>query len=168
MFEIKECSDVVETKRYSTACQPHSSVPSTSYFLSPPCLVDKPQNVRVRYITKPDPLIRSNKRLGLFQELQNGWHDGEGLAPSTSAIKKARDILYTCPSLVPHLSIFPTVEGGVLFEFEIGDWDYSIEIARNGKLEFLGVETNGSREFGPDSFDTVKSLIARLKRQIAK
>lgn len=161
-----ECLDQ-RVPSYFIPCSRIDSVAPGSYVVHK-CqnTVHKSPNVKFLYITKPKPLIRSIKRLEVIRGLQNGWYDGKGLAPSKRTIKRAQEIVEQYPSLDPFLSIFPTVEGGVLFEFEIEAWDYSIEIEKNRRLEFLGVETNGSGEFGPDHFFTVEDLLAKLDQEL--
>lgn len=54
------------------------------------------------------------KRLHKLSSLQDGWMDGEGVAPSGIAIEMAFPLAVAFKDDGP--SLFPTLTGGVLFE----------------------------------------------------
>ena len=56
------------------------------------------------------------------------------------------------PALARFFSIFPTVAGGVLFEFELNGWDYSVEFEIDGAMEFFGIQIDGPDEIAPMHF----------------
>lgn len=93
-----------------------------------------------------DNVMRRMERLTDLGNIEDGWHDGEGSAPSDEAIKVARTFLRQRPSLAGAFSVFPTLAGGVLFEFEVHGWNYSVEIGADGGLEFFGIQIEGPEE----------------------
>jgi len=99
-----------------------------------------------------DNVMRCMERLTDLGNLQDGWHDGEGSAPSDEAIKVAKTFLRQRPSLAGALAVFPTLAGGVLFEFEVHGWDYSVEIEADGGLEFFGIQIEGPEELEAKHF----------------
>ena len=67
-------------------------------------------------------------RLDEFRALEDGWHDGYGSAPSTQGLdwlgqQAARNL-----GGAPAPYIYPTPEGGVQFEWDIGSFRPSLEI----------------------------------------
>ena len=99
-----------------------------------------------------DNVMRCMARLTDLGNLRDGWHDGEGSAPSAEAIKVAKTFLRQRPSLAGALSVFPTLAGGVLLEFEVRGWDYSVEIEADGGLEFFGIQIEGPEELEAKHF----------------
>ena len=91
-------------------------------------------------------LERCRNRIGAISSLSDGWHDGSGKAPTSEAITASLRILGRNPRLAQHYHIYPTDEGGVLFELAKDGWDYSIEIGPTGKGEIYGVEITGDAE----------------------
>lgn len=100
-------------------------------------------------------LVRCRTRLDDIRMLPEGWHDGRGLAIGPAAVAAADKFLSRRPSLSGAYKIFPTEDGGVLFEFEINAWDLSVEFAADGRVEIYGVQLNGASEFEPVQFDEV-------------
>ncbi len=107
-------------------------------------------------------LERCRGRISALSSLPDGWHDGAGKAPTPDCIASAHRLLACNPGLAASYSIFPTDEGGLLFEFMQGGWDYSIEIGPNGKAEIYGVESDGEGEMGTEVLD-VDSEMFRAK-----
>ena len=112
-------------------------------------------------------VTRCKDRLASFQKFRDGWYNGDGIAPSTVAIATANFLLDQKTQLASVISIFPAIEGGVLFEFKLRRWDYSIEISNKGELEFLGVELDGPGELGPRTF-TGQKAIEKVLEQLRK
>ncbi|MCK0510024.1 hypothetical protein GO608_002810 [Aromatoleum buckelii] len=74
------------------------------------------------------------------------------------------------PSLCGAYRIFPTEEGGILFEFEINDWDFSVAFASDGSVEMYGIQIDGTGEMDPVRFgeiedDFMKEFDDRVGRQ---
>ncbi len=108
-------------------------------------------------------LKRCRDRLNQVSALADGWHDGDGLAPSAESVAAANKFLSQRFALCDLYRIYPTDEGGVLFEIEIRDWDLSVEFLRGGKVQFHGIEIKGERTLEVAVFDTVdESLLSRF------
>lgn len=93
------------------------------------------------------------KRISELSQLQNGWHDGNGLAITSQAVETANKVMNLNHEMNNHYSIFPTDEGGLLIEFIREKWDYSIEIHQDGKLEIYGTEILGKKDMSTDLMD---------------
>lgn len=91
-------------------------------------------------------------RISELRRLKAGWLDGEGVEIAQAAIRTARWVLDQRPALANELAIFPTVSGGVTFEFIAAGWDYSLEFLHSGHVEVYGVELRGSRNLDPVDF----------------
>ena len=63
-----------------------------------------------------------------LRALQDGWHDGFGIAPSSQGLDWLRQhaARYLGDSPTPY--IYPTPDGGVQFEWDIGSFSPSLEI----------------------------------------
>jgi len=91
-------------------------------------------------------LERCRGRIDALSSLADGWHDGAGKAPTQASVASAHRLLARNPGLAASYSIFPTDDGGLLFEFMHGDWDYAIKIGPDGQAEIYGVESGGEGE----------------------
>jgi hypothetical protein len=98
-------------------------------------------------------LVRCRARLNDIRILPEGWHDGGGSAIGSAAVAAADKFLSKRPSLSGAYKIYPTEEGGVLFEFESNAWDLSVEFGANGSVEIYGIQLNGAGELEPVHFD---------------
>lgn len=98
-------------------------------------------------------LERCRGRISALSSLPDGWHDGAGKVPTPDSIASAHRLLACNPGLAASYSIFPTDEGGLLFEFVQGDWDYSVEIRPDGKAEIYGIESDGEGEMETEVLD---------------
>jgi hypothetical protein len=98
-------------------------------------------------------LERCRSRIGMLTSLSDGWHDGSGKAPTPVSVVSAHRLLARNPGLAANYSIFPTDDGGLLFEFAQGPWDYSIEIGPGGQAEIYGVENDGAGEMETGMLD---------------
>lgn len=100
-------------------------------------------------------LQRCLNRIEELRKLEDGWEDGDGLSISTLAIDNALQLINRRAVLSPMFRIYPTSEGGVLFEFKSNGWDFSVEFHAEGTVEMYGVEIAGQGEMSPALFDTV-------------
>lgn len=100
-------------------------------------------------------LVRCRARLNDIRALPGGWHDGGGSAIGPAAVAAADKFLSKRPSLSGAYKIYPTEDGGVLFEFESNAWDLSVEFGANGSVEIYGIQLNGAGELEPVHFDEV-------------
>ena len=97
-------------------------------------------------------LENCRRRVDELRRMGAGWHDGEGEAISPRAVDSATALLAKRPDLASAYRIFPTLSGGVTFEFETGGWDLSVELAPDGASEFYGVKLGGPEEIEPQAF----------------
>ena len=112
-------------------------------------------------------IARCHGRLFYLRQLEDGWHDGVGFRPSKYAVTAAGSLLTERPLLAKAFSIFPTLEGGVLFEFEVNGWGYSVEIDKDGSPEFFGIEIDGSDEFEAIRFPALaEDFLVQLDRRV--
>ncbi|CAB4897690.1 unannotated protein [freshwater metagenome] len=65
-------------------------------------------------------------------ELEAGWHDGAGAAPTEAAVEWARDFAAELNVSTDALGLFPTLEGGVLAEMQIDARRWSLEVEPDG------------------------------------
>ncbi len=86
---------------------------------------------------------RCKDRLLQLSSVGDRWHDGVGIGPSAKSVAAANDFLGHRLALSAHYRIYPTEEGGILFEFEIKGWDYSVEFLTNGHVKIFGIEIRG-------------------------
>jgi hypothetical protein len=100
-------------------------------------------------------LLRCRSRLTELRTLVTGWHNGMGVPVAPEALSAAERFLSKRPSLCAVYKIYPTEGGGVLFEFESNDWDFSIEFASDGSVEMYGVHLNHVDVMEPSSFSEV-------------
>lgn len=91
-------------------------------------------------------LARCRSRISQLGSLSDGWRDGAGKRPAGAAVTSAHRLLARNPGLAASYRIFPTEDGGLLFEFVQAGWDYTIEIGSDGRAEIYGVENDGDGE----------------------
>ena len=107
---------------------------------------------------------RCKKRLQHLETLKDGWLDGAGRAPTALALRSARQFLRRFAEHSELFSIFPTENGGVLFEFSCGEWAYSVEFSAGGLVMFYGIEIAGEGEIlPPPRFQALREpLLSRI------
>ena len=101
---------------------------------------------------------RCEDRLRELRNLNPDWYDEDSVAPTSKALDDAGKILKTIPKLAESTLIFPTPVGGVLFEYECGGWDYSVEIDADGKIEIFGIEIEGTNDLPLRLFEQVDKV----------
>ncbi|MDO4762098.1 MAG: hypothetical protein Q4A31_09290 [Corynebacterium sp.] len=83
------------------------------------------------FLAKPDDaFIPAARKLASLQTLDNGWMGEDSLRPQPKILALGGAVLTVIrdAGLNPPPSIFPTEEGGVLFEWATGDYVFSIEV----------------------------------------
>jgi hypothetical protein len=111
-------------------------------------------------------LTRCSERLKHVGAMKDGWHDGEGEAPSGLAIDLATKFLNRRFALCDVYRIYPTDEAGVLFEFENKGWDISVEFLFDGKVQIHSVEIDGHRSLEPLDFNGISDeFLAEFDKQ---
>lgn len=98
-------------------------------------------------------LSACRKRIASLILLNDGWHDGNGRAPTAKAASAASRLLSRKPAMAETYSIFPTDDGGLLFEFVRRGWNHSIEIGPTGKAEIYSTEIDGNGEADTEALD---------------
>ena len=108
-------------------------------------------------------------RLEELSKLQDGWLDGRGTAPHKDSLPKLAKLFDTSfDSDLPLPFFYPTPEGGLQAEWNLGDWSVTLEIAlpgMNADYQALNLGTGASRElaFSLASSDEWARLNANLK-----
>jgi hypothetical protein len=95
---------------------------------------------------------RCRARLSELRKLSAGWLDGSGSPIKTTAINLAEAFLNKRPAFAEAYRLYPTEDGGVLFEFLVKGWDLSLEFGPAGGIEMYGVEVDGAGEMQPCTF----------------
>ena len=103
--------------------------------------------------------FRLSKRVIEMQQLQTGWGEGSGEKISERAVRAALQFINERPDLLSFLHVYPTDDGGVLFEFESGKWDLSVEMTPAGKIELYGVRIDKDEALEPMHFDTIDPFL---------
>ena len=68
-------------------------------------------------------------RLDEFRNLQDGWLEGEGVAPSQPGLDWLSETFYHNYPIADEFPYsYPTPEGGVQFEWSIGSWEFALEV----------------------------------------
>ncbi|ACI93249.1 conserved hypothetical protein [Afipia carboxidovorans OM5] len=114
-----------------------------------------------------EDLLRCSSRLSELQSLPPGWRDGNGLSISSNAIDVATRFIAKRPFLAKQYRIYPTEDGGILFEFETNGWDISVEFLPSGEIEMYGVKIDSDEELEPTKFANLESdFIAAFDRGV--
>jgi hypothetical protein len=113
-------------------------------------------------------------RLEELAALQNGWLDGTGVAPNKDALPKLARLFDTSfDSDLPLPFLYPTPEGGLQAEWNLGDWSVTLEI----ELEHLGaayhaldLKTGASDELtlsldSPAEWARLNGILKNLEKQ---
>lgn len=83
-----------------------------------------------------DPFVPAAKKLASLKELEDGWLDEGSPRPQPKTLALAGAVLSVIrkAGLTPPPGIFPTEEGGVLFEWATADYVYSIEVESDNHI----------------------------------
>ncbi|WP_158811767.1 hypothetical protein [Beijerinckia sp. L45] len=103
-------------------------------------------------------LGRCRQRIVELQHLKGGWNDGDGLEIGAHATQAADLLLSKRPHFAGLYKIYPTIAGGVLFEFEHLGWDLSVEISAMGSVEIYGIRIDGPEEMDVKAFDELDDM----------
>ncbi len=107
-------------------------------------------------------------RLDEFRNLQNGWFEGEGVAPPQTGLDWLTRTFYQYYPVADELPYsYPTPEGGVQFEWSVGYWEFTLEvdlIGKSGEWRRLNLTTKESSSAeldlsGPDAWLDLSSEI---------
>jgi hypothetical protein len=107
------------------------------------------------FVSSEDPLGRPLRRM---LELKDGWHDGGGCQIDSGAVEWGRDFAAEIESAaVARLSVFPTLEGGVLLETQSAHRRWSLEVDPAGGA-FVTIVT-GPEEIHDSSVTSVAEAV---------
>jgi hypothetical protein len=82
-------------------------------------------------------------------------------------METAERLLLQRPYMSSAFRIYPTMEGGILFEFKTNAWDYSVECRPVGEIEMYGIEVDGEGELDPQRFPRlVDAFISEFDRRV--
>ena len=84
--------------------------------------------------------LTASERIQQLSSLTDGWYNGTGLRPTAEALASATVMIQADGNIGRSYQIYPTEDGGILFEKMCNTWCYSIEISPDGKKEFTTVE----------------------------
>lgn len=121
----------------------------------------------VATVSEDTGITKAKQRLEELGHLADGWHDGEGVALSRKAIAKALDFVIATRGIGIEHRIFPTEFGGILIEFAICKWEYTVEVAPAGTFEMYGIEVAGAEEMEPTPFESVDAVANELRRRLS-
>ncbi len=123
----------------------------------------------VEHVTLLDPLDVP-ARLDELRMLRDGWLDGQGTAPSPAQLDWLSEWFSTSfPDELPLPLTFPTVEGGVRFEWAIGRVDASVDINLQGREGYWHSHDSAAADSNEAQVDLSteagwKSLAARVQQ----
>ena len=109
-------------------------------------------------------------RLDELGHLNDGWLDGEGVAPDQAGLEWLASVFGDAfPSDLPLPCLYPTVEGGIQAEWSLPPYDVSLEVdlqRHTGEWDMLNLETqdDDSRQLSLDTIDDWEWLITRIRR----
>lgn len=107
------------------------------------CTVRKDRSNKIKAIVSvesaaPLEALDVPLRLGELAQLEDGWLDGKGYAPPKDGLEwfsRTFENLYSPVLPLPH--VYPTPEGGIQAEWDLGEWSVSLETdLRTQKAEF--------------------------------
>jgi len=111
-------------------------------------------------------------RLDDLMRLEDGWIEGEGVAPAEKAVVSARDVLGRL--LVDHEwvdrpKVFPTPSGGIQAEWMLGPWACEVVFSPDGSIRAEATQTEDDRDseieldrVTPSNADQLEEWLAQL------
>ena len=118
-------------------------------------------------------VTRCINRLQELARIEKGWlgdRGGERLVHLVGM--RANQMIFMRPNLAELFRIFPTEDGGVSLEFDMGKWSFAVEVLPDGTLEIDGsskdddsYELKSFDEYSKDFFDAFDSMIAVAKNE---
>lgn len=109
--------------------------------------------------------VYTNELLAELAELAHlkpGWLDGDGEPISRTAVTHARQVITMSERLHIDFRLYPSELGGLLLEFEISSWAYSLEISKAGALHLIGANLSESYNFASEIFEEVSDKFFEL------
>lgn len=110
-------------------------------------------------------VARAKERLEELGQIKEGWADGVGERLGRGALARTLDFVVATRSSGIGMHLFPTEIGGVLIDFAMHGWDYSVEFDYAGMPEMYGIETEGSGEMEPTRFSNIEAVVEEFERR---
>jgi hypothetical protein len=87
-------------------------------------------------------------KLTELSALQAGWEQPDSAAPSTSALRTAHEVLASVAQepWLPKPHIAPLFDGGLLFEWQLGDRDLTVEAMADGRIAVMRGDERGATD----------------------
>lgn len=179
-----KCTIQVQTSKYGTISIPVDRLQLYEEFAGAlntevqfELLVDLDCNDRLRSVVdvfdvttiagENGTVANAKERLEELGQLGVGWHNGEGNAVGRAALARSLDFVVAARATGVAFRIFPTVSGGVLIDFAMRNWEYSVEFSPNGQPEMYGIAADGPEEMNPMAFNSVDELVEEFVRRLS-
>ncbi len=107
------------------------------------------------------------ERLDRLSEIEDGWIEGEGAAPTAQVVQQARDVLARLlveNDWIDRPKLFPMPDGGVQAEWMIGAWMCEVVFSPDGSVRGEATQTEDDRD---DEID-LSGVNAGNAEQLAK
>lgn len=110
----------------------------------------KPDELELIEHARSDDVLKAWNRLETFKNIEHGWLEGEGQAPSPKALSVARGVLARLmvgDVDLPRPRIYPTPEGDVQAEWVLGRWAADVTFkADDGLIEAAATHADTGAE----------------------
>lgn len=106
-------------------------------------------------------------RIVELSKLEDGWcnEEVESKGPSIRSIGFALKILDEIPKLLDLISVYPAYEGGILFEYQFSNWDYTVKFCNSEFFEIYGIEIVGDGSYDK-VFTSFEDLLLKIKSTV--
>lgn len=103
-------------------------------------------------------------RLLDFVSLEDNWDGDASPAPSCNSVTMAIRFLVDIKGFESLASVYPCTDGGVLLEWAVNGWGYSLRALNDETITFFGVEITGDGEIDDievpfNEYETIKDAI---------
>jgi len=98
---------------------------------------------------RADHVAKLWSRLEALSKIEDGWIDGEGVAPASKAIQQAHDVLARLlvdNDWIDRPKVFPNPDGGVQAEWAIGAWMCEVIFSADGSMRGEATQTEDDRD----------------------
>lgn len=113
--------------------------------------------------------VLARSRIDELARLPGQWDGGSASPVQAAARESAERMLVKRPLYASSYRVYPTSEGGILFEFITARWDLSVEFLPTGQVEIFGIDANGGgEEVQPLSYEAVSAeFLAQFDQLVA-
>ncbi len=102
-------------------------------------------------------VLDCGKMLAEIAELKDGWYDGKGKAFDKRRLAKLAELFHTNYSLEQQPYLYPTLDGTIQAEWDVGRWRVSLEIepsSMQGDYYALNLDSDAEKH---GTFNLLKS-----------